>query len=82
MAIASDLFTSETLPLNPKFPRYATNMFGSSVTAVPFDDPDLTAELINGQFYNVTEGAIDGIVTAGEWVGGGGSPTGQQVIQE
>ena len=65
ISIASDLFTSEVLPLNPKFPRYAVNMFGSSVTPVPFDFPELTAELINGRFFNVTNGTIDGIVTAG-----------------
>ena len=66
MVIASDLFTSELLPLNPKFPRYASGMFNSTVSPVPFDFPYLTAELINGRFFNATQGAIDSLVTSGE----------------
>ena len=67
LVIASDLYTSEQLPLNPKFPQYATNMFGSSVAQVPFDFPYLTAELINGQFYNATQGVISSIITPGQF---------------
>ncbi|KAF0288550.1 Leukocyte elastase inhibitor [Amphibalanus amphitrite] len=64
MVIVSDLFTSEELPLNPKFPRYASGMFNSTVTSVPFDIPYLTAEIINGRFYNATQGVIDSLVSS------------------